>query len=50
MRPHNHACYYCQIVVETDCDCPRPARAVICDSCSIIYEPVSEEDDSGTAS
>jgi hypothetical protein len=49
MQPHDHACYYCHLLVDAACVCPHPARAVLCDSCRIIYEPHAEgeEADSG---
>jgi hypothetical protein len=44
MQPHDHACYYCRTLVEAACECSRPARAVICENCRIVYEPLSEDD------
>jgi hypothetical protein len=48
MQPHNHACYYCQVPVEIACECSNPARAVLCDSCSIVYEPPPENSEAGS--
>lgn len=46
MPSHKHTCYYCQFPVEDTCNCAQPQRVVVCESCLMIYEPMSERDDS----
>ena len=49
MPSHKHTCYYCQFPVEDACDCDQPRRAVVCENCQMIYEPMSEGDNDSDA-